>query len=186
MMEPVREALTALVRGIALQPPRIPYISNVSGTWITAAQATDPAYWAEHLCGPVRFGAGIAALAQKQPAAWLEIGPAQALSSLVAQQVPGSQVLAALPANHEDRPADAHALQVLGELWARGVGVSWAGLHAAPRQRLPLPTYPFEHQRFWVGPRAAAPAAAPAAAIARAPAAPGCAASWSARARPGW
>src|SRR6185436_13113407 len=66
MMEPVREGLAALLAEMAaggrLAPPEVPYLSNVTGTWITAEQATDPLYWAAHLCRPVRFGRALEAL----------------------------------------------------------------------------------------------------------------------------
>ncbi|WP_394839499.1 FkbM family methyltransferase [Pendulispora rubella] len=80
MMEPIAGRVTDLVRGFARHAPKIPYVSNVTGTWITAAQATDPAYWAAHLCRPVRFAEGLGALTSQ---ALLEVGPGQTLSSLV-------------------------------------------------------------------------------------------------------
>ena len=81
-MDPVLEPFAALVRRVALSPPTIPYVSNVTGTWITAVEATDPAYWARHLRATVRFTDGAAALLEHHRAL-VEVGPGQSLSALV-------------------------------------------------------------------------------------------------------
>nr|CCE88382.1 polyketide synthase [Sorangium cellulosum] len=82
MMEPIAGRVTRLVEGYSLRAPQVPYVSNVSGALITAAQATDPAYWAEHLCRPVRFADGLRALLQRPGRIFVEAGPGQTLSSL--------------------------------------------------------------------------------------------------------
>ncbi|GAB4194989.1 MAG: hypothetical protein OHK0022_11410 [Roseiflexaceae bacterium] len=159
MLAPAAGPLTELVRSLKLQPPRIPYISNVTGTWITAEQATDPAYWAEHMCQPVRFADGAAALLQQPDTLLLEIGPGQALGSFVRQhpECPRERmgmVLASLRARH-DRQTDLQTiLTTLGRLWLLDVPVRWSGFYADERRRrVPLPTYPFERQHFWLAPR---------------------------------
>ena len=86
MMQPVVEPLTRLVETVTLHPPTIPYISNVTGTWITTTEATNPTYWARHLCQPVRFAAGMRELWQEPGRILLELGPGQALGSLARQQ----------------------------------------------------------------------------------------------------
>src|SRR5262249_41028729 len=150
--------LTAVARTLTLQPPTVPYLSNVTGTWITAAQATDPSYWAEHLCQTVRFGDGIAELVASTAQVVLEVGPGQALSSFVKQHPACrreqlSQVLATLPSASERTGDLAYLLGTLGRLWLAGVAVDWSGFNAhEQRRRVPLPTYPFERQRFWVEP----------------------------------
>src|SRR5205085_10390178 len=106
MLEPLQEPLRELVRGITLHAPQIPYISNVTGTWITAEQATDPAYWAEHMCQPVRFAQGVAHLLADSEAVLVEVGPGQSLSVLVKQhpacgQERFSLVVATLPSVYE-------------------------------------------------------------------------------------
>ena len=63
-MEPILDRFVAVMRGVQLNPPQIPFISNVTGTWITAAQATDPRYWARHLRQTVRFADGVRVLGQ--------------------------------------------------------------------------------------------------------------------------
>src|SRR5216684_5057072 len=79
MLEPLCTAVTDLVGNVTLKPPAIPYISNVTGTWITAEQATDPTYWARHMCQTVRFAEGIECLLQEKGMLLLEVGPGQSL-----------------------------------------------------------------------------------------------------------
>src|SRR5262249_12896807 len=86
MLEAAAAPLPPAAAEAALHPPRIPYLSNVTGTWITAAQATDPDYWAEHLLQPVRFAPGIAELWREPGRVLLEIGPGPSLSALALQQ----------------------------------------------------------------------------------------------------
>lgn len=82
MMDPIAERLTALMKHFKLSPPSIPYISNVTGTFITPDQAMDPHYFATHICRPVRFAQGLGELMTKQDRLFLECGPGQTLSSL--------------------------------------------------------------------------------------------------------
>jgi len=171
MLAPIANAVTALARTLTLKPPTIPYISNVTGTWITDAQATDPVYWARHMLAPVRFADGVAALLATPERVLLEIGPGQALGSFIKQHPACmrerfGQVLATLPAAHERISDHVALLTTLGKLWLLGADVDWAGLHQGERRRVPLPTYPFERQHFWVEPAVSiahngAPAAAP-------------------------
>jgi len=167
MMEPIADAFEQRVRSIALASPGIPYLSNVTGTWITAAEVTDPGYWVRHLLAPVRFADGIAGLWRDQGRMiLLEVGPGHSLGSFASKQPQGfpaaeRAVLASL--RHEgDRQSDEELLQkTLGRLWLAGAAVDWSGVHAGERRRhLSLPTYPFERRRFWIE-RRSEPAAAP-------------------------
>ncbi|MBW4619912.1 MAG: thioester reductase domain-containing protein [Cyanosarcina radialis HA8281-LM2] len=155
MMEPLFEPLMQLVKAIDLKPPEIPYISNVTGTWITAAQATDPSYWAKHLCLTVRFADGLDELAKNPEPILLEVGPGQALTTLAIQYLASDRVV--LPSLKEsyDRQSDmAFLLSSLGKLWLAGGSIDWSGFYAGQqRHRLPLPTYPFERQRYWIEPQ---------------------------------
>jgi len=155
MLAPIADDVTALARTLTLHPPRIPYLSNVTGTWITEAQATDPAYWAQHMIQTVRFAEGVAQLLAT-PQACLEVGAGSALSSFVKGHPSCgrdrfSQIIATLPAAHEPSAERAAILTTLGKLWLADVPIDWHKLHAnAQRRRISLPTYPFERQRFWV------------------------------------
>jgi amino acid adenylation domain-containing protein len=157
-MEPVAEALMALLRRVKLHPPQIPFASNVTGTWIRASEATDPAYWARHLCEPVRFSEGVETLARDGFRVLLESGPGLALRMLAAQlpvwdDADPPSFVASLRHAYERHPDPAHVLAAAGRLWAAGAAVDWRGMHAHERLgRVPLPTYPFERSRFWIEP----------------------------------
>ncbi|MBE9170905.1 SDR family NAD(P)-dependent oxidoreductase [Pleurocapsales cyanobacterium LEGE 06147] len=158
MMEPIASSLTELVKTISLKPPQIPYLSNVTGTWITEAEATDPSYWTKHMCQPVRFAEGINELWKQQKPILLEVGPGQTLSSLVLQcleteQVAEKVVLPSVRDAYNQSSDLGFLLNSLGQLWLSGVRIDWSGFSAhESRHRVPLPTYPFERQRYWVEP----------------------------------
>ncbi len=156
MLEPAFGALVELVRTFDLRPPRIPYLSNVTGTWITAEEATDPTYWARHMVRPVRFAEIAAELLADPGRAYLEIGPGQTLTSLVLQH-PGAAdgrtplALASLRHSYETHPDQAFLLHTLGRFWAAGGRIDWQGFGSRERRlRVPLPTYPFERRRYWI------------------------------------
>jgi acyl transferase domain-containing protein/acyl carrier protein len=160
MLQPLQEELTRLARQAQLHEPQIPYVSNVTGTWITPEQATDPGYWAQHMCQTVRFSDGIAQLLQQQELVLVEIGVGSALGSFVKQQVVASssermpQIVSTLPATYDRQSEQALLLTTLGKLWLTGVTIDWHGFYAGEsRHRLALPTYPFERQRYWIEPR---------------------------------
>ncbi len=160
MLAPIADELTALVRTLKLHPPAIPYISNVTGTWITAEQATDPAYWARHMLETVRFSEGVAALLATPEQVFVEVGAGQALSSFVkghpeCGRARFNQVHATLPSAQERGQDLARLLEALGALWLLDVSVDAEQFYAhEQRRRVPLPTYPFERRRFWVEPDA--------------------------------
>jgi amino acid adenylation domain-containing protein len=154
MMEPILDAFAAEVEKHAPRPPAVPFVSNLTGTWIESAAATDPRYWARHLRGAVRFADGVRSLLAVPGRILLEVGPGNALATLARQSAPaghGGLVLASLPHPQEERPDGAAVLQTLGRLWLAGVEVDWEGFVAAERRRrVPLPLYPFERQRYWL------------------------------------
>ncbi len=155
MMDSIIEPFMAQVRKINLKTPQIPFVSNVTGTWITAGEATDPKYWAMHLRHTVRFSEGIAQLLQQPKRIFLEVGPGRTLSTLVKKQKVADQVVLCSIRHPHDQQSDvAFLLNTLGRLWLTGVQVDWSGFYASQRRhRLPLPTYPFERQRYWIEPQ---------------------------------
>ncbi len=157
MMNPIIKPFMALVQKINLKVPQIPFISNVTGTWITAAQATDPSYWAKHLRQTVRFGEGITELLQQPKRILLEVGPGRTLSTLVrqhSQQTTQPIVFSSLRHPQEQQSDVTFLLNILGKLWLAGLKIDWFGFYASERRhRIPLPTYPFERQRYWVEPQ---------------------------------
>ncbi|HEX7180733.1 MAG TPA: SDR family NAD(P)-dependent oxidoreductase [Thermoanaerobaculia bacterium] len=165
MMEPLAGAFRDLVRSVELKAPQIPYLSNVTGTWAEASQVTDPEYWVRHLCGTVRFADAIGELWKAPGRVLLEMGPGQALGSLALQH-PAASVSSARPVlptlrhEHDRQDDQAFLLKTLGQLWLAGVEADPAGFYRGERRRrVPLPTYPFERQRYWIE-RKVAPAPA--------------------------
>ncbi len=161
MMEPILAPFLAEVQKVDLRDPQIPYLSNLTGGWISSEQATDPEHWVRHLRGTVRFADGLATLFAEGDALLLEVGPGRTLASLAKQQPgrpAGAVVLSSLPAPAAGGAADRagelpHLLATLGRLWAHGATVDWAGFYAAERRvRLALPSYPFERKHFWIDP----------------------------------
>jgi len=160
MMEPVRERLAQLLAGVRLQPPELPFVSNVTGTWIRPEEAVDPAFWARHLCQTVRFSEGLSELLREPARVFVEVGPGTSLSSLLLQHPASGHGRVAVPVlrhSWDRQPDEAFLLAGLGKLWIAGVEIEGAVLHAGERRcRVPLPTYPFERRRFWIDPALAA------------------------------
>lgn len=154
------------VKAIRLHEPEIPFGSNVSGTWITAAEATDPNYWARHLRQTVRFSDGVAELLQDSERVFIEIGPGQTLSQFVKQQATRDQavkVIAPLARGGGEISERQALLFALGQAWACGATVDWLPFSSEEsRRRVPLPTYPFQRTRFFVTPSKVMAATAPA------------------------
>ena len=154
MMEPMLDRFAEVTRTIALNPPRIPYLSNLTGTWITEKDLKDPDYWVRHLRRTVRFSNGLEELLKEPDWVLLEVGPGTSLKSLAnqhPQKSPGQIALASLPHPNDRRVEDAFILETLGELWLQGAAVDWPAFSAGEkRSRLELPAYPFERQSYWV------------------------------------
>ncbi|PMB53903.1 polyketide synthase, partial [Fischerella thermalis CCMEE 5201] len=150
MMQPILEDFVQLLKTVKLNPPRIGFVSNVTGSWITQQQATDPDYWCQHLRQTVRFSDGISQLIKQFEGVFLEVGPGRTLSTLTTQHLQQNakqQVLTCLPHVKEQLSDVCFLLQTLGRLWLGGVEIDWSGFYAhESRHRLPLPTYPFERQ----------------------------------------
>ncbi|HEX5715840.1 MAG TPA: amino acid adenylation domain-containing protein, partial [Thermoanaerobaculia bacterium] len=157
VVEPILREFGDFLATLSLSPPGIPYVSNVTGTWMTAADATDPSYWVRHLRQTVRFGDGAGVLLVEGERIFLEVGPGQTLSTLVMQhpdRSPGQAVLNSMRHPQDQQSDVGFLLQVLGKLWLGGAAVDWDGFYAGEsRRRLRLPTYPFERQLYWVEPK---------------------------------
>ena len=156
MMEPILEPFAQRVRQIDLHPPKIPYLSNVTGTWITEAQATAPDYWVKHLRGTVQFGLAITELLQDPDQILLEVGPGKTLQTLIERHPERKieQLVLSSTRHPKQTVSDMKfLLTTLGKLWLAGTKVDWSRFYASQqRYRLPLPTYPFQRQRYWIEP----------------------------------
>jgi amino acid adenylation domain-containing protein len=165
MMEPVLAPFTSLLAEVPLRAPKIPYVSNVTARWITPEEAQSPEYWARHVRDTVRFAEGVAELMKDPTRVLLEVGPGQTLSTLSRQQPAKAAeqvVLASLSLTGDEEARG--LVETLGRLWMAGVKIDWRGFYAGERrQRVVLPTYPFERKRYWPEPGAAKSAAVEAA-----------------------
>ncbi|UCH93133.1 MAG: acyltransferase domain-containing protein, partial [Candidatus Aminicenantes bacterium] len=154
MMDPILKEFEARVTRVELNEPRVPYISNVTGQWITVSQATSPGYWAGHLRETVRMGSGLGELLKKEEAVFVEVGPGRTLSTFVKQQAnnkPGPKVINLVRHPRENTADTCYLLNKIGHLWGYGKAIEWKEFYRGEkRNRLPLPTYPFAGQRFWI------------------------------------
>ncbi|MGW8391847.1 SDR family NAD(P)-dependent oxidoreductase [Pseudoduganella sp. HUAS MS19] len=153
-VEPVLDEFAALLARIKLSPPRIPFVSNVSGRWITDAEACDPGYWVRHMRGTVRFAGGLEQLLAKADRVLLEVGPGETLATLARRHPRAASRPVLSTQCHPGQAAERNAVQpqrCLAELWTSGIEVdaapSWP---AVPGRRVPLPAYPFERRSYWV------------------------------------
>jgi phthiocerol/phenolphthiocerol synthesis type-I polyketide synthase E len=155
MMEPVRQATIELLRQTELKAPQIPLLSNVTGTWMTPEQATDPGSWGDHLVRTVRFADNLREIWREPGMVLLEVGPGYSLGAWALQHPDrrGDDPVVLPSLRHEQDPRSDRALllESLGRLWLAGLEVNWEGLlDGARRKRVELPTYPFERQRYWI------------------------------------
>lgn len=154
MMEPIIQQFAERARTVSFRPPQIPYLSSVTGGWITAAEVTNPDYWVRNLRETVRFGDAVQQLFKAPSQMLLEVGPGQTLSTLARQNrnmAADQAVFSSLRHPQDQRSDVAFLLATLGGLWIAGWQVDWSGFYADERRvRLPLPTYPFERKRHWV------------------------------------
>jgi acyl transferase domain-containing protein/acyl carrier protein len=154
---PMMGAFGDFLRTLQMHPPQIPYISNVTGKWITAEEAVSPEYWLRHLRQPVLFGLGIEELLSDSSRLLLEVGPGHTLSTLAKMSSRKPQGLSVMPSMRHpyDRQSDlAFLLAAAGKLWLAGAALDWQKFYARERRtRVVLPSYPFEKQRYWVEPR---------------------------------
>ncbi len=164
LVQPILAEFTREVAALRLRPPRLPFISNVSGTWIRPEEATSAEYWARHLRQTVRFGDGLAVLLADSPRIFLEVGPGHTLRGLLSQhpaRLPEHTVLSSMRHPEAQLSDVAFLLETVGKLWLTGGTIDWEGFHRGEkRRRVPLPTYPFERQGFWIEAPARSAAAA--------------------------
>ena len=156
MMNPALSAFREVLQGIELRAPKIPIISNVTGVALAEEQAKDPEYWSQHLRHTVRFSSGADHLLHNNGnQVFLELGPGRTLCDLIRQHNSEADVFAALEDGAPETSGDEQhsALLALGRLWCAGGAVDWQDFYGEePRQKLTLPTYPFERRRYWIEP----------------------------------
>ncbi|MGH3908036.1 MAG: amino acid adenylation domain-containing protein [Pseudonocardiaceae bacterium] len=158
LLDPSLDELGALLGKIDLGEPQLPFVSSLTGTWITKDQATDPAYWVRQHRMTVQFAEGLTHLHAETRPVLLEVGPSHGLTQLAQRQLGADTV--ALPAmrhRHARYDDQQFLYRAIGRLWTHGVAVDWSVATEQTAWRVPLPGYPFERQRFWVDPPSARP-----------------------------
>jgi malonyl CoA-acyl carrier protein transacylase/NAD(P)-dependent dehydrogenase (short-subunit alcohol dehydrogenase family)/acyl carrier protein len=154
MMEPMLKAFEAKVRQIRLNTPKIPFISNPTGQWITFEDATNPKYWVNQLRKTVRFADGLKELLKVKNAVFIEVGPGGDLCNILRlhQDKGPDQLVSNLVRYPQQKVSDVYyLLNRIGRLWLEGVKIDWPGFYEEERRhRISLPTYPFDRQKFGV------------------------------------
>jgi acyl transferase domain-containing protein len=153
MVEPIINDVVTMVKKINMNAPQIPFISSVTGTWITEKEIQDPNYWAMKLRRTVQFEKGLQLLLSNEEQVLLEVGPRQTLSLLANNHKNRSDkqvVLSVLPRLKGRYSELEYLLTIIGKLWLNGVNINWYEFYKQEkRNRLPLPTYPFERKSYW-------------------------------------
>lgn len=152
-MDPILAEFGREVAQVSLKAPTKPYISNVTGKWITREEATSAEYWVRHLRGTVRFAKGVQELLRDTSRIYVEIGPGSTLVSLLRQSAGAVPCTAtsSLPGAQDTKTDTECMLEAMGLLWLSGLKVDWRRFHQHElRRRISLPTYPFERSRHWI------------------------------------
>jgi acyl transferase domain-containing protein/acyl carrier protein len=154
MMEPILADFKQAVSQCSLNPPRIPFLSNVTGTWANETLVTDPGYWSDHLRQTVRFSEGVQRVLENKRVIFLEVGPDRELCNMVSNQLtnPDDQHLVSLVRHVR---SDTHDLKFLlnrvGQLWTLGVTIDWHAFYRDEiRNRISIPGYPFEGKPYGI------------------------------------
>ncbi|MFT6372934.1 MAG: acyl transferase domain-containing protein, partial [Gammaproteobacteria bacterium] len=158
MLDGVLEPFRSYLKSIKLSAPEIPFTSNLTGTWITDEQAMDPNYWVDHLRGTVRFADNIETVLADDSRVLVEIGPGRTLTNLArANGAPVNATFNSMRHPNEAESDTEFALRTLGKIWANGSKIDWSVYWGDEfRQRVALPTYPFERKAYWIEPGIAA------------------------------
>jgi acyl transferase domain-containing protein len=156
LLDPILDAFEQFLRTLSFGAPEIRFVSNRSGDWMSTADATSPRYWVRHLRETVNYTAGLDVILRDPEAIVLEVGPGRSMTQLV-QQHPGRGaghlVLSTQPGTSDRQASEPlpALLSAAGTLWCHGVEVRWPlQVGEKPGCRVPLPTYPWERQRYWI------------------------------------
>ncbi|MEU0761348.1 SDR family NAD(P)-dependent oxidoreductase [Streptomyces microflavus] len=167
-MDGMLNQFTTTTKNITHHPHTTPLISTLTGKPTTHQELQNPHYWADQVRHTVRFADAIKTLETQGVTTYLEIGPDTVLSALAAAGVEKPDAMAAIPLMGRGRPEDSTVAAALGALHGRGVRVDWEAFYAGTgARRAPLPTYAFQHERYWLAPEAPAPVVAESAGLTR-------------------
>ena len=149
LMEPMLAEFAAVAQEVTYHQPRIPLISNVTGKLVTD-EITTPEYWVSHIRKPVRFAQSMTTLQEQGYKLFLEIGSKPILLGM-GRQCLLEDVAVWLPSLRPPKQEWQQMLESLGQLYVKGIKVNWSGFNQDyPHQKVALPTYPFQRQRYWL------------------------------------
>ncbi|MFI6159260.1 type I polyketide synthase [Micromonospora haikouensis] len=150
LMEPMLAEFRAVLATLSFAAPLLPVVSNLTGALADADEIRSADYWVRHVREAVRFADGVTVLRKAGVDTFLEVGPQSVLTALAADVLPGDEGVLTVAAQRRDRPEATALLAALAELHVNGVPVSWRQWFAGSgASRIDLPTYAFQHQRFW-------------------------------------
>ncbi|MEU6557967.1 type I polyketide synthase [Streptomyces sp. NPDC046915] len=166
-MDPMLDEFATVAKGLTYAPPRIPVVSNLTGTAATAEDLASPDYWVRHVRDTVRFASGVRWLSEQSVGTYLEVGPDSVLTSMVTECLSGGDAPAdraeTVPLARRDQDETTAFLTALARLHVRGTPVDWSAQtdgHSAALAE--LPPYAFQHRSYWLDEVAPAPRTAPA------------------------
>ena len=149
LVDPMRDEFMRAVSTVTFLPPRIDLVSCTTGEVTTAAEASEHEYWWRHLRQPVQFARVMETMQERGQAVFVEIGPHPVLLSIGQRVLPGGYGTW-VPSLREKVDDTQQMLEALGMLYTSGAAVNWSGVYrGTARSRMLLPTYPFDHQRYW-------------------------------------
>jgi len=156
MLDPFLAEFKEGVSKIKLNPPVVPFVSNLSGTWIKNDEVVKPDYWVNQLRNTVRFSDGLSEVLKDSNIVFLEAGPGNTLSSLVRahhERKNSHSVVSSLRHPQEVVSDYEYFLKSIGRLWIAGIDINWSLFRQGERRKkVSLPTYAFDHQPYWIEP----------------------------------
>ncbi len=156
MMDPMLEPYAKILQKVTFSSPKIPFVSNLTGTWITQDEAVDVNYWVQHLRSAVRCAEGLGELLEYPAQVLVEVGPGISLTSMTSQhslRASNQIVVASTPHPQDKKPALDYLFTSLSTVWAGGCDVNWSNFNKGKKlNRVPLPTYPFAKESYWIQP----------------------------------
>lgn len=151
LMEPMIAEFTAVAAEQSVGLPTIPVISNVTGQ-LVADDFASADYWARHIRAVVRFGDSVRSAHCAGASRFIEVGPGGGLTSLIEASLADAQIVS-VPTLRKDRPEPVSVMTAAAQGFVSGMGLDWASVFSGYRpKRVELPTYAFQHQKFWLAP----------------------------------
>ncbi|MGE5406529.1 MAG: beta-ketoacyl synthase N-terminal-like domain-containing protein [Methanosarcina sp.] len=151
--DPILESFSRYVDGFLLNPPAIPFISCLTGEFITDEQATSGRYWAKQLRNTVRFKQGIETIVKRQDVVFLEVGPGAHLKGLALQNrtILNKRAVVSSLGKKDEGSEIMRIMYSFGKLWANGININFSGFNPVNSSRkITLPSYPFQRKRYWI------------------------------------